>query len=166
MHSIKLLIQSFPPLPSYLSDQGTIWPDQLDLSAFQKPKYHLSKCSFDLIQTNRVESNSILMSSSPLSSSPFQNFWDHFVENFNISQRAQRSFSYFIWSEPIGRGLIHEIKQKSFGTAWDKKILQPKMQTYDKESPAKTRHILSEIKFIREIAVSKMKFVDKVFQIN
>ena len=145
---IKQIVDMIFSSSSYLSDQGTIWPDQLDLSAFQKPKYHLSKCSFDLIQTNRVESNSILMSSSPLSSSPFQNFWDHFVENFNISQRAQRSFSYFIWSEPIGRGLIHEIKQKSFGTAWDKKILQPKMQTCDKESYVKRKYILSESEFI------------------
>ena len=34
-----------------------------------------------------------------------------------------------------------DIKQKSFGTVWDKKILQPKMQTCDKESPAKRIYI-------------------------
>ena len=104
-------IQSFPPLPSYLSDQGTIWPDQLDLSAFQKPKYHLSKCSFDLIQTNRVESNSILMSSS---SSPIQNFWDHFVENFNISQRAKVLLLLFhlIWTH--WKGIDPRYKTEKF----------------------------------------------------
>ena len=48
-------VKSSPPLPIW---PRTIWPDQLDLSAFQKPKYHLSKCSFDLVQTNRVKFNS------------------------------------------------------------------------------------------------------------
>ena len=122
---------------SYLSDQGTIWPDQLDLSAFQKPKYHLSKCSFDLIQTNRVESNSILMSS-PLSAVQSKTFRTTLWKT-SIYLREQRSFSFFIWSQPIGRGLMHDIKQKSFGTVGYKKILLPKMQTYDKESYAKRK---------------------------
>ena len=103
---------------SYLSDQGTIWPDQLDLSAFQKPKYHLSKCSFDLIQTNRVESNSILMSSSssPLSS-PIQNFQDHFVENFNISQRAEVLLLFHLISNHW-KGIDARYKTEKFWNGW------------------------------------------------
>ena len=61
------------------------------------------------------------MSSSPLSS-PIPNFQNHFVETFNISQRAQVLF-HLIWTHR--KGIDVRYKTEKF---CDKKILQSKMQ--------------------------------------
>ena len=82
-----------------------------------------------LLRSNSDKSSRVKFNSyeqQPPLSSPIQNFQDHFVENFNISQRApEQVFPFFIWSQPFVK-IDVRYKTEKF---WDKKILQPKMQT-------------------------------------